>query len=129
MERFPVELLYVLGFIAIVLFNFIAQRAARRRQQEEQAQAQPGEQPAPPPVEEELLEDVWGRTPTPARASAVAPVPAARSAPPPVRAAEPPAPVRQHPVRALLGNKRDLRRAVILMMVLGPCRSQEPPER
>jgi hypothetical protein len=122
MERFPVELLYVLGFIAIVLFNHFAQRAARRRQQEEQAQAQP----APPPVEEALLEDVWGRTPIPAPAPA--PVAAPRPAAPPI-AAQPPAPRRAHPVRALLHDKRDLRRAVILMMVLGPCRSQEPPER
>jgi hypothetical protein len=122
MERFPVELLYVLGFIAIVLFNFIAQRAARRRQQEEEAQAQP----APAPVEEELLEDVWGRTPAPAPAPApvAAPLPAAL----PI-AAQPPAPRRIHPVRALLHDKRDLRRAVVLMMVLGPCRAQEPPER
>jgi len=116
MERFPVELLYVLGFIAIVLLNYFVQRAARRRQQEEQAQAQP--------VEEELLEDIWGRTPTPA------PVPAPVAAPRPVPvAAPPPAPRRTHPVRALLRDKRDLRRAVVLMMVLGPCRSQQPPER
>jgi hypothetical protein len=122
MERFPVELLFVLGFIAIVLLNYFAQRAARRRQEEEQAQAQP----APPPVEEQLLEDVWGRTPTPAPAPA--PVLAPR---PPVLsiATQPPAPARIHPVRALLHDKRDLRRAVVLMMVLGPCRAQEPPER
>ena len=118
MERFPVELLYVLGFIAIVLFNYIAQRAARRRQEEEQAQAQP----APPPVEEPLLEDIWGRTPAPA------PVLAPRPATLP-NAAQPPAPRRTHPVRALLHDRRDLRRAVVLMMVLGPCRSQEPRER
>jgi hypothetical protein len=121
MERFPVELLYVLGFIAIVLFNYFARRAARRRQEEEQAQAQ-----AAPPVEEELLEDVWGRTPTPA--PALASVAAPRPAPLPI-AAQPPAPRRTHPVRALLHDKRDLRRAVVLMMVLGPCRSQQPPER
>jgi hypothetical protein len=32
-------------------------------------------------------------------------------------------------VRALLKGKRDLRRAVVLAMVLGPCRAQQPPER
>jgi len=123
MERLPVELLYVLGFIAIVLFNFIAQRAARRRQQEEPAEAPI---PSPPPaVEEELPEDYWGRTPTPPAPAAV-PVP--RPAPPPVLA-EPPRPRRVHPVSALLNDRRDLRRAVVLMMVLGPCRAQEPPER
>ncbi len=42
---------------------------------------------------------------------------------------EPPAPRRLHPVRALLQDRRDLRRAVVLRMVLGPCRAQEPPER
>ena len=123
MERFPVELLYVLGFVVIVLLNFIAQRAARRRQQQEEAQA-----PVPsdaPPLEEELSDDIWGRTPT--RAPPM-PVLVAHPAPPPARA-EPPLRRSVHPVRALLKDKRDLRRAVILMMVLGPCRAQEPPER
>ncbi len=126
MERFPVELLYVLGFIAFVLFNYIAQRAARRRQQEEKAQAQPAERTAPP-AKVELLEDIWGRTPTPAPVPA--PMRAAHAVEQPVRVAEPPEPVRRHLVRALLGTRRELRRAVVLMMVLGPCRSQQPPER
>jgi len=124
MERFPVELLYVLAFIGFVLYSlFMRARAARRRPQEEEAQTAAAE---PPPAEEELPEDIWGRTPAPAPAPAAAPV--KRPAPTPIRA-EPPAPRRRHPVRALLKDKRDLRRAVILMMVLGPCRSQEPPER
>jgi hypothetical protein len=126
MERFPVELLYVLGFIAFVLFNYLAQRAARRRQQEEKAQAQAAERSAPP-AKEELLEDIWGRTPTPAPVPA--PMLAAHAVEQPLRVAEPPAPGRRHPVRALLGTRRELRRAVTLMMVLGPCRSQQPPER
>jgi hypothetical protein len=119
MERFPVELLYVLAFVGFILFNYIVQRAARRRQQEEQAQAPA--QPPPPPAEEEPLEDYWGRTaapPPPPRPVLVSqPLPAA-----------PPTPRRSHPVRALLKDKRDLRRAVVLMMVLGPCRAQEPLE-
>jgi hypothetical protein len=121
MERFPAELLYVLAFLAIILFNFIAQRAARRRQQQEQA-----EEPVPPepvPAKDPPLEDVWGRTGAPAPAAVVAP----RPAPPAVRTA-PPLPRRLHPVRALLRDRRGLRRAVVLMMVLGPCRAQEPPE-
>jgi hypothetical protein len=123
MERFPVELIYVLIFLGIVLFNFMRQLAARRRQQEEEAQAKTA---APAPAEEPPLEDVWGRTPAPAAAAPAVIV--ARPAPPAIRA-EPPAPRRLHPVRALLQDSRDLRRAVILMMVLGPCRAQEPPER
>jgi len=127
MERFPVELIYVLVFLGIVVFNFMRQLAARRRQQEEEAQAQAA---APAPAEEQPLEDIWGRTPAPAApaTAAAAAVIVTRPAPPAIRA-EPPAPRRLHPVRALLQDRRDLRRAVILMMVLGPCRAQEPPER
>jgi hypothetical protein len=121
MERFPVELLYILGFVAIILLNILAQRAARRRQQQEKAQAPVPA--APPPGEEALSEDIWGRTPT---SPPPIPVVVPRPALPP---AEPPMSRRVHPVRALLKDKRGLRRAVILMMVLGPCRAQEPPER
>lgn len=119
MERFPTELIYLLIFLGIIVFNFLRQQAARRRQ-EEQAQAPP----EPPPAAEEPLEDVWGRLPAPAPAAA--PVLAVRPAPPALPAA-PPHQRRPHPVRAALKDKRDLRRAVILMMVLGPCRAQEPP--
>ena len=117
MERFPVELLYVLAIVGFFLFNMLAQRAARRRQQEEQA----AHAAQPEPAAEEPLEEVWGRTPAPAPAPVVlAPPPP----PPPARAA----PRRMHPVRALLNDRQDLRRAVVLTMVLGPCRAQEPPE-
>jgi len=120
MERFPVELIYLVIFAGFVLFNWLAQQAARRRQQEEQAGAGEAAQAEPPPAEDEPLEDIWSRPQV--LAPAPAPVLVARPAPPPaVR--------RLHPVRALLKNKRDLRRAVILTMVLGPCRAQEPPEQ
>lgn len=125
MERIPVELLYVLAFAAFILFNVIAQRAARRRQQAEEAEA--ATQPAPPPpAEEQPLEDYWGRAAAPMPAPAP---PAVVSRPMPPEPPAPPALRRVHPARALLSNKRDLRRAVALMMVLGPCRAQEPPER
>jgi len=124
MDRFPVEILYVLAFLGFVLFNFLSQLAARRRRQEEQAQAgEPLESAAEPPfpAEPEPLEDVWGRPPAPA--APPAPLPTPRPALPELRVAP-----RRHPVRALLSDRRDLRRAVVLMMVLGPCRSQDPPE-
>lgn len=130
MERLPVELLYVLAFVGFMLFNFFAQRAARRRQQEEAAQA-PAE-PPPPSADDALLEDVWGRTPAPAAPAPPAPAPVlpAALAPRPVlpvpRAPAPPP--RLHPTRALLKDRRDLRTAVVLTMVLGPCRAQEPPD-
>lgn len=125
MERFPVELLYVLAIVGFFLFNYIAQRAARRRQQQEEAQAA---QPAAPPAEEELLEELWGRTRAPAPVPALTAAPPARPPALPV-AAEPPAARRRSSLRGLLKDKRDLRRAIVLMTVLGPCRAQEPPER
>lgn len=121
MERLPGELIYFLIFLAIVAYNILSHRAARRRQQEEQAQAEP------PPADDEPLEDVWGRVPAPPVPPA-APLGVARVAPHRI-AAQAPAPRRVHPVRALLRDRRDLRRAVALMIVLGPCRGQEPPER
>ena len=117
MERLPVELLLVLGFIALVLLNYFTQRAARRRAQQEKAQPAP----APAPIEEEPPEELWGRsaaTPSPPPAPVLVP-----------RPAPPPAAPRLHPVRALLKDKRDLRRAFVLVMVLGPCRAQEPSGR
>ena len=120
MERFPVEVIYLIIFAGFVLFNWLAQQAARRRQQEEQARAGGPAQDEPPPVEAEPPENIWGRTRAPGPARPPVPAPVARPAPPP-------APRRLHPVRALLKDKRDLRRAVILKMVLGPCRAQEQP--
>ena len=127
MERIPVELIYVLVFLGIVLFNFVMQQAARRRQQQEQA-AEPLEEP--PPEEDEIPEDIWGRPPPPPPVIASpAPVaPPARVSYTETRHPQPQA-RRMHPVRALLKERHDLRRAVILSMVLGPCRAQEPPEQ
>ena len=75
MERFPPELLYVLIFLGIVVFQFFARRLQQRAQQAEEAA-----RPAPPAAEEPPLEDVWGRTPVrtevPQPVAALAPLPA-----------------------------------------------------
>jgi hypothetical protein len=126
MDRFPVEIIYVLVFLGFVLFNVLTQMARKRRQSEAQAREPRDATDEPPsPAADEPLEDIWGRVPPPAPVTVPPPVAAPRPAP----HAAPALPRRVHPVRALLKDKRDLRRAVILMMVLGPCRSQEPPER
>jgi hypothetical protein len=121
MDRFPTELLYVLVFLGIVLFNAVQAVRRRQRQAEEEAAAPPG----PPPEADEPLEDIWGPRAAPAPAVAARPAPPPAPPAPAVR----PAPRRLHPVRALLKDRRDLRRAVVLAMVLGPCRAQKPPER
>jgi hypothetical protein len=128
MERLPAELIYIIIFIGIVLFNVFAQRAARRRQAEQAAQAPPADALEEPSPDETILEDVWGRRPEapPPPLPVYAPRPASPAATP----AAPPTAGKgagrpRHPVRSLLAGKRDLRRAVVLTMVLGPCRSQE----
>lgn len=126
MERFPLELVYILIFLGIVLFNFLRQLAARRQQQEQAGEPQPVPELQAEPPEDELLEDVWGRRPAPAPAPAPAIV--ARPVPAPPLPAEAQPRRRLLPVRALLKTPQDLRRAMILAMVLGPCRAQEPPE-
>jgi hypothetical protein len=127
MERFPVELIYLVVFAGFVLFNWLAQQATQRRQQEEQARAgEPAQEPdEPPPFEAEPDPpefNNWGRRPAAGPAPAPAPVPDARPS-----LAAPSVARRPHPVRELLKGRSDLRRAVILAMVLGPCLAQEPP--
>ena len=123
MEGFPVELFYVLAFLGFILFNYIAQRAARRRRQEEAAaQEQAAAQAEPPPAEDEPLEDIWGRAPTPAPAPrpvlVLQPIPAA-----------PAASSRRTAPRGLFRSKQDLRHAIVVMTVLGSCRALEPDDR
>ena len=126
MDRFPVEIIYVLVFLGFVLFNVLTQMA-RRRQQSEAEAGEPRDAADEPPLaaEPEPLEDIWGRIPAPQPVAATPPLAAPRPAP----LLAPAPPRRVHPVRALLRDRNDLRRAVVLMMVLGPCRAQDPPER
>jgi hypothetical protein len=123
MKGIPEEILYLLLFGAVLLFNYITQQIARRRQAE-------AEQQQPPPEEQQTNEapgDFWGRSPE-TQAALLAP-------------AEPVAPVRRYqppvarPTRrpgrfskqALFGNKRDVQNAVVIATILGPCRAMEPP--
>ncbi len=120
MNKFPPDLLiYVLIFLGIVLFNYVMKQAARRQQQDEPV-------PEQPPAQDEPLEEIFGRA---------RPVPAAEPlrAAPPVRARVREAqalaaevPRRRSAARSLLKGRGDLRRAIVVMTVLGPCRAQEP---
>lgn len=111
--------LLIIGLIiaGFMLFNHFAQQAAKRLREQQEASER---ETAAPEEEEEELEDIWGR-PVPPRPTAPAPneAPAPRLArAAPARAAHP-----------LFRTRQDLRRAVIAMTVLGPCRAQEPPEQ
>lgn len=117
-------LVYGLLVGGFLLFNYVLQRAVQRaRQRQEQERAQQPE--AAPPLEIEPVESGWGRTPTMDPRSAAAPVEATRR---PEANAVPP-PTRRRAPTPLFRSTHDLRRAIIVMTVLGPCRAVEPHDR
>jgi hypothetical protein len=116
----PDLLIYLLIIAGILFFNHLAQRAARRRQEEAAAAA--------PPAEDEPLEEIFGRAPP---VQAAGPAPAMALAPARMQETRPLGAEevrrRRSAARALLQGPRDLRRAIVVMTVLGPCRALEPP--
>ena len=107
-------LIYGLIIAGYLLFNYVMQRLAKKARQ--------GEAASTPPPGDGPPEDVWGRAP------AVPPVTPEPVAPPvPVRRAEASAqPRRRTPSGSLFRTRKDLRHAVVLMTVLGPCRALKP---
>ena len=118
-------LIYGLIFLGFLLFNNVVQAVKRARQQQEEERAQ--QQEAAPPPEEEPLEYIWGRRPQadlPAAAAHLEPAPRVEAI-----AAPPAASPRRAVPRALFHSREDLRRAVVVMTVLGPCRALEPHDQ
>ena len=127
MKGFPAELVYLLIFGAVMLFNFLMQKAVKRQQEEAARNA---------PVEEEIPEEEWNAAPaaaTPMLTSMPRPEPdevaahrrrvAAEAAPPPkardrtrLRVAR----------QALFGARWDVQEAVVVATILGRCRAEEP---
>jgi hypothetical protein len=115
----PDLLIYVLVILGILFFNYLA-RKAPRQQQDESAGGEP-------PAQDEPLEEIFTRKrPVPAAdpLRGAPPVPAGVGEAQPV-AAE--VPRRRSAARSLLRGRRNLRRAFVVMTVLGPCRALEPP--
>jgi hypothetical protein len=108
------QILLFFLFILLPLLNLLFQRIKRRAE---------SEAPAKEPVT---------RVPRPPRAAPPRP-PASRAAGDSGRRLEPPALAlpargRRFDKRSLLGTPRDLRRGIILMTLLGPCRALEQPD-
>jgi hypothetical protein len=112
-------LFYILIIGGFLLFNYLA-RALARKAREQQAAAERAAAQARFEEVEESLEDPWGRPPA-------APLPTPQ---PPVRTAAPvPPPGRARAAHPLFRTPQDLRRAIVVMTVLGPCRALEPFDR
>ena len=116
--------LLVLGLIVIgfMLFNHFAQQAARRLREQQEAAAQAAATAAA--EQEEGLEDIWGRpvAPPPAPPAPIETAPAPRAA----SAAPVPPPRAAH---TLFRTPQDLRHAIVVMTILGPCRALDPFDR
>jgi hypothetical protein len=128
MQGLPTELLYLLIFGAVLLFNFFTQQAARRRQAEAQQQQEEALEVAQDdPAPDEPIPDFWARAPQSLEAF---PVPA-RPAEPIHRPALPIDSAVRRRKRfskvSLFGTKRDVQNAVVIATILGPCRGSEPP--
>ena len=103
--------LIVAGFL---LFNYVTQQLAKKARQE-QSEAPPEDGPP---------EDIWGRAPA---APQDTPEPFAPAVP--VRSADAPARSRRRTTSgSLFRTRKDLRHAVVLMTVLGPCRALRPDD-
>ena len=117
-------LVFGLVLAGFLLFNYVVQqRAKRARSQQEGAESA---EPTPTPMDEPL-DYAWGRAPSSMpiayeQAQARADVP---TAPPAQKATPAPLPSYTAP-RALFESKQELRHAIVLMTVLGPCRALEP---
>ena len=119
MKGLPVELLLVLLFVAVTIFNVLMQRAAQRRKQAQAAEAPPApegadEVPASPRPTAAPAPAV--ATTAPRRATEVPPAPRAPPARSPLRAAR----------RRLLAGRRGLQEAIVVATILGRCRADEP---
>jgi hypothetical protein len=126
MERFPVELLvYGALFLAVMLFNYLRRAAGRVPQPQDAASEYEGPAEEPRSAQYESPAEFWGRVPLAAVVTSPAPTPAERVERPR------PQPLRRmrYTRRSLVGSRRELRRAIVLMTVLGPCRATESSQR
>lgn len=122
MKGLPVELLFILFFGALLLYNFIKQRAAELR---------PPEATQAEPEPDDIPETLWGRNPqdptTWTEPAAPVLAPRRRSA-----AADTATPAdrrrRRFDRQALLGSRRRVQDAFVVATILGRCRADEPHE-
>ena len=107
------NVLALLFIIVLPLLNFLLQRARKRRHQPI---------PREKPVEQMLRQAQTPPTPRPTPRAA-----GDRMHGSPARAVAPPA---NNPLtkRSLLGTTRDVRRGIVIMTLLGPCRAFDPPD-
>ncbi len=117
MKGLPEELIYVLVFAAILLFQYLMKRFGPQQQQD------PAQHERLPEIPEEAQE-----IPVPSSVSSLAFGHFGRAGAPGASAPPPTSPPRRRFARrSLMGNRRDMQNAVVIATILGPCRALEPP--
>ncbi len=112
MNSFPTELIYVLVFGAILLFQYLIKRFGPQQQQES------AQDELVPEIPEPALE-----IPAAATVSGVATGHFGRAEAP---GASAPLPRRRFARRSLMGTRRDVQNAIVIATIVGPCRAYEP---
>jgi hypothetical protein len=126
------QLLLLAAFLLVGLVNYLVRWLQRRSEEAEAPPEDAPRVPAPrevPPVVVRERPDVVV-TPLPPRARVRLPEPVVAIPPPPrPEPARPAAVAARRRLHPLLGRPTDLRHAIVLATVLGPCRAQEPDGR
>ena len=112
MKNLPEELIYVLIFAAIVLFQYMMKRF--------------GPQPQPPSPQEEPIPEIPEREQAAPEVSPVSAASDTRFGRSGSRSASTTLPRRRFSRRSLMGTKRDVQNAIVIATILGPCRAFEP---
>ena len=112
MKNLPEELIYVLIFGAILLFQYVMKRFGPRPRPQS-----PQEEPAPEIPEQEQA------TPETSSVSTASDIRFGRAGAPSASIAFP---ERRFSRKALMANRRDVQNAIVIATILGPCRAYEP---
>jgi hypothetical protein len=120
----PEHILLLLVFVLVPLFNLLV-RWLQRRAREQQRRPRPAE----PPMAEPVAREGWPPAAMPPRVRVIAPALSQEAPRKESRRKTPPAPQPRpvHRRAAPLGGRAAVRRAIVAMAILGPCRGLEEP--
>ena len=129
-QSIPDIVFYGLLVAGFLLFNYIVQRLANKSRQQQQQQAELERLAQAQAAAEHPQDYAWGHAPAAAPLPVEPPRVATYEMAPATPTATLDAPARLDAVaRSLLRSRQELRHAIVLMTVLGPCRALEPYDR
>jgi hypothetical protein len=126
-QSIPDIIVYGVIVAGFLLFNYVLQRRANnaRRQQQQEAELDPLAQAQA--AAEQPQDYAWGRAPGAAPLPVEPPRVVTYDMAPAAPAGTLDVPARPNAVaRSLLRSRKEVRHAIVLMTVLGPCRALEP---